>query len=84
MNDKELEAAIKEIIDSAKDTMREPIKDTLLVSIDFSHGTDTGVLVIGRKRPNQSVEVVNAFQGKEAMELYKKLVTRAGRENDNV
>ena len=53
------------------------LSDTLLVSIEFSD-KDTGVLVVGRKRKNQSVEIVNAFQGEEALELYKKLVTKKG------
>ena len=51
------------------------LSDTLLVSISFSD-KDTGVLVVGRKRKNQSIEIVNAFQGDEALELYKKLVTK--------
>ena len=51
------------------------LSDTLLVSINFSD-KDSGVLVVGRKRKNQSVEIVNAFQGEEALELYKKLVTK--------
>ena len=49
------------------------LSDTLLVSISFSD-KDSGVLVVGRK--NQSVEIVNAFQGEEALKLYKKLVTK--------
>ena len=48
--------------------------DTLLVSIDHS-SPDHAVLVIGRKRPNTTVEIVNAFQDKEALELYQKLIT---------
>lgn len=48
-------------------------QDTLLISIDFSHGKDVGVLTVGRKRPNQSVEIINGFQGKEAEDLYLKL-----------
>jgi hypothetical protein len=49
--------------------------DTILVSYDFTHGVDKSVLVIGRKRPNESVEIINAFQGKEAEDLYFKLIT---------
>lgn len=37
--------------------------DTILVSVDFSNNEDTGVLIVGRKRLNQSVEIINAFQG---------------------
>ena len=53
------------------------LSDTLLVSISFSD-KDSGVLVVGRKRENQSVEIVNAFKEEEALELYKKLVTKKG------
>lgn len=51
------------------------VSDTILVSVDFTNGKDTGVLVVGRKRPNQSVEIINAFRGKEAEDLYLKLIT---------
>ena len=57
------------------------LSDTLLVSISFSD-KDTGVLVVGRKRKNQSIEIVNAFQGGEALELYKKLVTQKEKSNE--
>ena len=57
------------------------LSDTLLVSISFSD-KDTGVLVVGRKRNNQSIEIVNAFQGEEALEFYKKLVTQKEKSNE--
>ena len=50
--------------------------DTVLVSFDFSHGKDNSVLIVGRKRPNGSVEIINAFQGEEAEWMYQKLVTK--------
>lgn len=53
----------------------KPLTDTLLVSIDSSTDCDKTVLLVGRKRLNESVEIVNAFQGKDAMDLYKQLVT---------
>ena len=46
--------------------------DSILVSVDFSNKNDTGVMVVGRKRMNQSVKIINAFQGDEARELYEK------------
>ena len=58
------------------------LSDTLLVSISFSD-KDTGVLVVGRKRKNQSIEIVNAFQGDEALELYKTLVTLKEKNNES-
>ena len=58
------------------------LSDTLLVSISFSE-KDKGVLVVGRKRKNQSIEIVNAFQGDEALGLYKKLVTKKEKNNES-
>ena len=46
--------------------------DSLLVGYESSG--DSTVLIIGRKRINQSVEIINAFQGEEATEIYKKLI----------
>lgn len=47
--------------------------DTLLVGFDHSNG-DIAVLIIGRKDAGEKVQIINQFQGKEAEELYKKLV----------
>ena len=57
------------------------LSDTLLVSIDF-YDSDTGVLIVEKKTPKQAVKIVNAFQGKEALELYKKLTTMKENKND--
>ena len=53
---------------------------SILVSVDFSNKNDTGVMVVGRKRMNQSVEIINAFQGDEARELYERLITTKKKE----
>lgn len=50
--------------------------DTIIVSYDFTNGKDKSVLIVGRKQPNQVADIINAFQGQEAEELYKKLVTK--------
>ena len=42
-----------------------------IVSWDFSD-EDTGVLIVGHQE-NGNVTVVNAFQGEEAYDIYKKL-----------
>lgn len=55
--------------------MEKVISDSILVGVNFTHGRDAGVLVVGRKRPNESVDVINMFQGKEAEELYERLIT---------
>lgn len=51
------------------------ITDTLLVSVDLTTNGDNAVLIVGRKKQNQAVNVINAFQGEEAVELYNRLVT---------
>lgn len=51
---------------------------SVIVSWDFSQGTgnDTGILLVGEKKPGRAVEIINTFQGKEAEELCLKLTTR--------
>lgn len=49
--------------------------DTLLVGFDHSHG-DIAVLIIGRKDAGEKVQIINQFQGKEAEELYERLVMK--------
>lgn len=51
----------------------EPTSGAYIVSWDFSD-EDVGVLIVG-KQTKGKVEIVNAFQGEEAYELYKKLST---------
>lgn len=51
------------------------MNDVILVGFDHKEGTDIPVLIIGRKKPNDSIDVINAFQGDEAEELYKRLTT---------
>ena len=53
--------------------------DTVLVGFDHSHG-DPAVLIVGSKAPGDNVRIINQFQGKEAEELYRKLV---GEEDKN-
>ena len=54
--------------------------DTLLTGFDHAHG-DIAVLIIGRKESDGKVQIVNQFQGKEAEELYKKLVGKEASDN---
>lgn len=48
---------------------------SVIVSWDFSNGKDVGVLLVG-KQVNGKVEVINAFQGEEAYELYRRLTVQ--------
>lgn len=59
------------------------MEDTILVG--YVKGTDgnESVLIVGRKRPNESVDVVNAFKGEKAERLYKELITVEEKSNEN-
>ncbi len=46
-----------------------------IVSWDFSHGKDTDVLIVGKQEKGK-MEIVNAFQGKDARDIYERLSTR--------
>jgi hypothetical protein len=53
--------------------------ESILVAYDDTYGKDKAVLCVGKKRPNDSVEIINAFQGDEATELWNKLVVKEKR-----
>jgi hypothetical protein len=53
-----------------------PTNDAYIVSWDFSND-DTGVLIVGHQKDGK-VDIVNAFQGKEAYDIYKKLSGEKG------
>lgn len=48
--------------------------DSVIVSWDYSHGKDKTIVLVG-KQENGKVEVVNAFEGDEALEVINKLTT---------
>ena len=50
--------------------------ESILVGFDYTNGVDKSVLIVGKKRPNQSVEIINAFQGPEAEDLWRRLTTK--------
>ena len=49
--------------------------DSAIVSWDLSNGQDMSILLVGRVE-NGITKIINAFQGKEAEELMKKLVAQ--------
>lgn len=48
---------------------------SVIVSWSFFGEKENDILLVGKKEPNESVKVINAFQGEEAHELYLKLTT---------
>ena len=57
----------------------ESLNDTLLVSIDIREG-GSALMLIGRKRKGEMLEIINTFQGEEAKDIYNKLITKKERE----
>ena len=50
------------------------MEDSIIIGIDLSKGNVNNVMTVGRIRNDQSIEIVNVFQGDEARELYEKLI----------
>lgn len=57
----------------------ESLNDTLLVSIDIREG-GSALILIGRKRKGEMLEIINTFQGEEAKDIYNKLITKKEKE----
>lgn len=55
---------------------------SILVAYDNTNGVDKSVLVVGKKNPGQAVDIINAFQGKEADELWQKLTVKEEKSDD--
>lgn len=51
-----------------------------IVSWDFTHGADKAILLVGDKSSG-TMEVINAFSGPEAIDIYEKLSKK--KENKN-
>lgn len=51
-------------------------KGSVIVSWDFSNGVETGVLLVGEKKPMQPLQVIAAYQGKAAVDLMETLTAK--------
>ena len=47
----------------------------LIIGYNFSNGEDNGVLIVGKRTKGQNTDIVNAFQGKEAKDIFERLIT---------
>lgn len=55
--------------------MKENVNESIIVGFDSTNG-DNSVLIVGRKNINKNrIDIINAFEGKEAEDLYLKLTT---------
>lgn len=50
--------------------------EAILIGYCPRYGLDEAVMTVGRKRINGTMEIINALQGEEAEELWKKLTTK--------
>lgn len=57
-------------------TLENHTTTSLIIGYDISHTSDNKILVVGKRGPKGSIEIVNAFQGDEAEELYNNLITK--------
>ena len=55
-----------------------PGNGALLVSWDFTKGRDNDLILVARKDTKEpgGLKIINAISGPEAMDIYKRLVTR--------
>ena len=58
--------------------MMENLTTSLIIGFDYNEEKDNAILIVGTKTPKKDVEIINAFQGDEAKELYERLTTRKG------
>lgn len=54
------------------------LEGSFIVSYSFSDA-DTGVLIVG-KQTKEKMDIVNAFQGKEAMDIFRMISTKKNKE----
>ena len=60
------------------------LQDVLLVSFARENPSSDPIVIIGRRQMNGSTDIINAFEGKEALDIYEKLTTankKEGTEN---
>ena len=48
------------------------VNESLIIGVDFTGNQDASVLIVGRQKSGV-MSIVNAFKGKEAEDIYKKL-----------
>lgn len=54
----------------------EKMAESILVSYEPSNGEDQAILLVGKKAPKKDVEIINAFKGKVAAELWEQLTVQ--------
>lgn len=60
----------------------ESLNDTLLISIDIRK-SENALMLVGRKRRGEMLEIINSFQGQEARDIYNKLTEKKESNEDD-
>lgn len=64
--------------------MEKSKSGSVIVSWSFAgNESDTSVLLVGKKAPGKDVEIINAFQGEEALKIFE-MLTKKKEESSNV
>ena len=56
--------------------MSNRITNSVVVAFDHDEKRDNAVLIVGQKNAKVDIQIINAFSGDEAKELWKKLTTK--------
>lgn len=59
-----------------EEQIQMPLNDVLLVGYDFTHGDKYNCIIVG-KNNGKTIDIINAFQGDDAVALYEMLTTPA-------
>ena len=54
------------------------VAKSIILGYSPSNDKENAVLIVGEKKKGQTIDILNAFQGKEAEELWLKLTTKKG------
>lgn len=57
------------------------IAQSVLVSYTRGDDENSSLMLVGQKQPGKDIVIVNALQGKEANDLWKKLITKKEEKN---
>lgn len=57
------------------------IAQSVLVSYTLGDDENSSLMLVGQKQPGKDIVIVNALQGKEANELWNKLITKKEKQN---
>lgn len=49
---------------------------SILVSYTKGNDTDASLMLVGQRQPGKDIVIVNAFQDKDADELWQRLITK--------